>query len=74
MENLDFTNEDRTFLKSLHITAEDLTPHTFYNPSTGYLPQVIHISATVAKKIIEQYGELNFDNYVAYRTGKQYER
>lgn len=67
MESLKLSYNDRQFLRQLNIDPEVKDLVQSEEHCAGSRCTTILISATEAKQIIAEYGELNFETYTAYK-------
>ncbi len=73
MAEFKFTRDDRAFLKQMHISAEPSLIDDMVDILTRppqYNPNCVIISAQLARDIIAEYGELNIDTFIAFRSGR----
>ena len=73
MPDFKFTRDDRVFLRECGIDPEPTTMDDIHDILTRpgqHSPPVFYLSATVARDVIREYGELNWNTYQAYRTGR----
>lgn len=75
MAELKFTRDDREYLRSIHIdpkpsVAETMEDVLFSSPGPGCGPTTFVISAELAREVVKEYGELNWENFQRYLMSK----
>ena len=70
MDDLKLTRDDREFLRSIDVDPEPTDYETMIDVLTApgqYEPPSFIISQELARAVIKEYGELNWENFMRFR-------